>query len=110
MDDIASLEEQISLAKSEGAIIYQPWNEDLVKFLGCSVLLFALAISLIGATLLWKKNADGVQMLKFFGTVTIVSLTAFLLIIGYDNDQLTPTIGLFGAIVGYLLGRESQPA
>jgi len=41
--------------------------------------------------------------------VIIVGLSALLLVAGFSNDQLTPIVGLFGAIAGYLLGKESKP-
>ena len=41
--------------------------------------------------------------------VIIVGLSALLLVAGFSNDQLTPIVGLFGAIAGYLPGKESKP-
>lgn len=35
-------------------------------------------------------------------------MSSLLLVVGYSNDQLTPIVGLFGAIAGYLLGKDSQ--
>jgi hypothetical protein len=28
------------------------------------------------------------------------------MVVGYSNEQLTPIIGLFGAVAGYLLGKD----
>lgn len=84
----------------------QPWSEDLVSFLSTSVLIFS-AIALITATiLLWRIKITPELVLKTHGIILIIGFTALLLIVGYDNDQLTPIVGLFGAIAGYLLGKE----
>ena len=37
-------------------------------------------------------------------------VSALLLVVGYSNEQLTPIVGLFGAIAGYLLGKDVQLA
>jgi hypothetical protein len=58
--------------------------------------------------LLWRSRAQPHQVLRVFGILTIVALSALLLVVGYSNEQLTPIIGLFGAIAGYLLGKDSQ--
>ena len=40
-------------------------------------------------------------MLRLFGILTIIGISAVLLVVGYSNDQLTP-------IVGYLFGKDSS--
>ena len=47
-------------------------------------------------------------ILKLFGILSIIGMSSILLVTGYDKDQLTPVVGLFGAISGYLLGKESE--
>ena len=42
------------------------------------------------------------------GVLAILAFSALLLVVGYSNEQLTPIIGLFGAIAGYLLGKETK--
>jgi hypothetical protein len=32
-----------------------------------------------------------------------------LITVGYNNEQIAPAFGLFGTIVGYMLGRFAQP-
>jgi len=48
-------------------------------------------------------------MLRAFGILSIICVSAVLLVVGYNNEQLTPSVGLFGAIAGYLLGK-ADPA
>ncbi|MEP7311820.1 MAG: hypothetical protein ABI859_04515 [Pseudomonadota bacterium] len=55
-----------------------------------------------------EGRANSNDALRVFGVVIIVSLSALLLIVGFSNDQLTPIVGLFGAIAGYLLGKDTK--
>lgn len=87
----------------------QPWDRDLVMDLSYAVLGFTLLALLLCTALLWKKAASAADVLRTFGIVSIVGLSALLLITGFSNDQLTPIVGLFGAIAGYLLGRDQAP-
>lgn len=92
--------------KSGGTL--EGWDAELVRFLGTSILAFTVVVLGIAAYLLRAKVHDGFVVLRLFGLVLIVSMSAFLMIVGYGSDQLTPVIGLFGAIVGYLLGKEGS--
>ena len=85
----------------------QPWSEGLVIYLSTSILAIIALALLLGTFLMWKKSTNGQDVLRLFGVVIIVGLSSLLLITGYDKDQLTPIVGLFGAIAGYLLGKES---
>ena len=69
---------------------------------------FTLITLVLASILLWKQGSNPQQILKIFGLLTIVGLSAVLLVAGYSNDQLTPIVGLFGAIAGYLLGKDGQ--
>ena len=41
--------------------------------------------------------------------ITVITGTLMLVTVGYSNEQIAPAFGLFGTIVGYMLGRFSQP-
>lgn len=86
----------------------QPWSPDLVQFLAIGVLMFSFAALILSTLLLWRANAQPTQVLRIFGVISILGLSALLLVVGYSNDQLTPIVGLFGAIAGYLLGKDSK--
>jgi len=106
-DRIAELEAQIETATAQvHAAAGQPWSPELVKFLGVAVLAFSLALAIVAAILLYKRAASSELVLKVLGLILVTSLSAFLMIVGYGNEQLTPVIGLFGAIAGYLLGQN----
>ena len=82
----------------------------MIQTLTISVLGFSTIVLILCTVLLCKKDRDGYQTLRVFGIVLILCFSSILLIIGYSNEQLTPIVGLFGAIAGYLLGKESPKA
>ncbi|WP_101757276.1 hypothetical protein [Oceanicoccus sp. KOV_DT_Chl] len=88
--------------------VHQPWSTDLIQFLSLSVLGFCCLALLLATVLLWRSASPAQQILRIFGVISILGLSSLLLIVGYDNDQLTPIVGLFGAIAGYLLGKDAK--
>lgn len=88
----------------------QGWSSDIVRFLGSSVLLFTFGTLVLVAVLCWRNASSPVQILRIFGVISIIGVTTLLVVIGYSNEQLAPVIGLFGALAGYLLGREGATA
>lgn len=84
----------------------QPWSPELVRYLSASILGCCVIVLSIGAFLLRDKAIDAFTVVKFFGVTLIVCMSALLMIVGYGQEQLTPVIGLFGAIAGYLLGKD----
>lgn len=91
-------------------IARQPWSVELVMFLSAAVLLFIVISLLLSTALLWRRKYEAPEVLKIFGILSIVGLSALLLITGFSNEQLTPIVGLFGAIAGYLLGKDIKVA
>lgn len=92
---------------SNAELPQQGWSPDLIKLLALSLLAFTLCSLIISAVLLWRSRATSVQVLRTMGVISILGFSALLLVVGYSNEQLTPIIGLFGAIAGYLLGKDS---
>ncbi len=86
----------------------QPWDPELIKYLATGVLGFCVISLVLCALLLARQRASSGQILRLFGILSIINVSAFLLIVGYGADQLTPIIGLFGGIAGYLLGKDPQ--
>lgn len=91
-----------------GGATIQPWSPDLVQFLAMSVLGFSVIALIMATVLLWRSNAPAQQVLRIFGVISILGFSALLLVVGYNNEQLTPIVGLFGAIAGYLLGKDPK--
>lgn len=86
----------------------QPWSPELVQFLAIGVLGFSCVALIMATALLWRSGAPPHQVLRVFGVIIILGFSALLLVVAYDNQQLTPIVGLFGAIAGYLLGKDSK--
>jgi uncharacterized membrane protein YoaK (UPF0700 family) len=87
------------------------WSTELVRLLSLSILFFTLCTLILVVILLYKKDGQGTDaygVLRIFGIILIISISALLLVVGYSSEQLTPIIGLFGAIAGYLLGKEKK--
>jgi hypothetical protein len=91
---------------SSSASWVQPWSQELVRFLSLSVLGFSCLALILSTILLWRAGASPHQILRVFGVISIVGFSVLLLVVGYNNEQLTPIVGLFGAIAGYLLGKD----
>ena len=86
----------------------QPWSPELVQFLAIAVLGFSCIALIMATVLLWRSRAQASQVLRVFGVITILGFSALLLVVGYNNEQLTPIVGLFGAIAGYPLGKDAK--
>lgn len=84
------------------------WTSGMVTTLTLAILVFTLVVlGLMTVLLKQNKENNHVGLLKSFGIIVIISMSSILLVVGYSNEQLTPIVGLFGAIAGYLLGKES---
>lgn len=108
---MAALEKAQSVfdsATASSTTLVQPWSQELVKFLSLSVLGFSCLALILSTALLWRAGAPPQHVLKVFGLISIIGLSAVLLVVGYSNEQLTPIVGLFGAIAGYLLGKDTK--
>jgi glycerol uptake facilitator-like aquaporin len=68
--------------------------------------LFFGAFVLITATiLLYKFSNDCNIAFKYFIIILLVLGMLLLITIGFNENQISPAVGLFGTIAGYLLGR-----
>lgn len=69
------------------------------------------AMVLLAQTILFIRQGDSAgpgDILKSYVVTFVVAGTLLALTAGFDGDQIAPAMGLFGTIVGYLLGRESD--
>jgi DMSO reductase anchor subunit len=82
---------------------YEFWLTCLICAFGLAViyaLMFALRRS---------PNARPEDIARPIIVVTVITGTLMLITVGYNNEQIAPAFGLFGTIVGYMLGRFAQP-
>ena len=75
--------------------------------LSISLLIFTAATMALMAYLLYLR-IPAASIMKVYGTFTIVCVAAFLVIAGYSETQIAPIIGLFGTVIGYILGKTSS--
>ena len=79
-------------------------------WLTCLICVFGLAV--IYALLFGLRrspNARAEDVARPIIVVTVITGTLMLITVGYNNEQIAPAFGLFGTIVGYMLGRFAQP-
>jgi hypothetical protein len=93
-------------------------NIGLAEFLGsrtpyefwltCIIIGFGLFVIVL---LLWHfrgvPDRRGEDVARAVIIVTVIVGSLILVTAGYSNDQIAPAFGLFGTIVGYILGRLS---
>jgi hypothetical protein len=82
---------------------YEFWLTCLICIFGLAVI-YALMFSLRRST-----SARPEDIARPIIVVTVITGTLMLITVGYNNEQIAPAFGLFGTIVGYMLGRFSQP-
>jgi hypothetical protein len=79
-------------------------------WLTCIIVLFGLVVILllIGSlrTIHGRRPDD---LARAVIVVTVIVAALILVTAGYSNEQIAPAFGLFGTIVGYILGRLNHP-
>lgn len=85
---------------------YEFWLSCLIGLLGLAII-YALVFALRRV-----DNARPEDIARPVIVITVIIGTLILVTVGYSNEQIAPAFGLFGTIVGYMLGRLSstQPA
>jgi multisubunit Na+/H+ antiporter MnhG subunit len=88
--------------------IVPPFGSNNAHYVVAFVLLGAL-VFLVQSILFWRmKTVSADDILKSGAVIIILVATVILIIGGYNTQQVTPAIGLFGSLLGYLLGRSSR--
>lgn len=82
---------------------YEFWLTCLIGLLG-----FAIIWALVSA-LRRFDNTKPEDIARPVIVITVIIGTLILVTVGYSNEQIAPAFGLFGTIVGYMLGRLSSP-
>jgi ABC-type iron transport system FetAB permease component len=83
------------------------WTPEVVLQLSSWILWLGALALILSAVLMFRQRTSS-HVIRVFGIIIIVTLSTLLVVVGYSNEQLTPVIGLFGAIAGYLLGKETS--
>lgn len=76
-------------------------------------LIGVLGLAIIGALIFSLRkvpNARPDDIARPVIILTVITGTLILVTVGYSNEQIAPAFGLFGTIIGYMLGRFAQSA
>jgi hypothetical protein len=89
-------------------MVYSSQESELARALWYLPLaLLAFALILIGGILYFMyklQKGFGNYAFQIVGLIIVVTASLFLIVTGYDKDQITPVIGLLGTIVGFIFG------
>jgi hypothetical protein len=83
------------------------WTADNAMTISASVLVFGLAVMLLSARAL-IRGIPASAVLRLFGMLTIIVMSVFLIVAGYNTEQVAPVVGLLGTLAGYLVGRSAS--
>jgi heme/copper-type cytochrome/quinol oxidase subunit 2 len=76
--------------------------------LSIAVLIFGLIIVFCEVFLATKNHGNIEEILKLIVITIIIVSGLFIITAGLSTNQVAPAFGLYGAITGYLLGKESK--
>lgn len=83
-----------------------PLLSDREYFLSIAVLIFGIIV-IASEVFLLRNNSDEPRMILLVIVTTIIVVAGlFIITAGLSTEQVAPAFGLYGAIVGYLLGKE----
>jgi hypothetical protein len=81
---------------------YEFWLTCLIIAFGLTVLgLYIFAVRDI-------KNRRPEDVSRALIVITVITGSLILITAGYSNEQIAPAFGLFGTVIGYMLGRMSN--
>lgn len=73
------------------------------------ILISGLAFFVVSTRFIHSVDAKKTdQAVRLVTTILVVVSTLVLITAGYNNEQIAPAFGLFGTLIGYLLGRSSR--
>ncbi|MGK7863062.1 hypothetical protein [Falsiroseomonas sp. E2-1-a4] len=77
-------------------------------WLAAAIIVFGLVVLGMQFVLLRRVEAAADDVLRLFTVTTIIIGTMSLIAVGYSSQQIAPALGLFGTILGYLLGKSDE--
>lgn len=85
-----------------------PLLSDREYILSIAVLVFGFMIIGFEVFLLRNSTSETEGILRMIVVTLIVVSGLFVITAGLSSQQIAPVIGLYGAIIGYLLGKENK--
>ncbi len=83
------------------------WTADNALTISTVVLFFGLCVMFMSARAL-MRGIPASSVLRLFGMLTIIVMAVFLIVAGYNTEQVAPVVGLLGTLAGYLVGRSAS--
>jgi hypothetical protein len=83
------------------------WTADNAMTISSTVLFFGLCVMFMSARAL-MRGIPAASVLRLFGMLTIIVMSVFLIVAGYNTEQVAPVVGLLGTLAGYLVGRSAS--
>lgn len=83
---------------------YEFWLTCLIIAFGLTV----LALYIYAIRNIHDRRPEDVS--RALIVITVITGSLVLITAGYSNEQIAPAFGLFGTVIGYMLGRMSQTA
>jgi hypothetical protein len=77
-------------------------------FLSLEVLTFGLVVVAVEYAMLRRRPIRADEALRVYGVTLILIGTLFAVTAGYSAQEISPALGLFGTVAGYLLGRRTS--
>jgi hypothetical protein len=80
----------------------------LERNLSLDVLIFGTFVLILLYILLRSKRASSDDILKPFCVTLVIVGSMFLVTAGFSSQQIAPAFGLFGTVVGYVIGHRGN--
>ena len=90
------LSEKVAIEHSAGKTSW--WSPNDAMTISASVLVFGLIVMVLASRAL-QKGIPAALVMRLFGMLTIVVMAVFLVVAGYDSQQIAPVTGLLAATV-----------
>ena len=106
-DAAHALSTQDARATPAAAAVEGWWSTTNAMTMCSIILLFGVVVLVLCAWLL-RSGKLASEVLRVFGTILVITMATFLVVAGYNDQQIAAPLGLLGTIAGYLLGRETD--
>lgn len=103
-------QQALESARTNGSDTTSPldwWSNQSAMTMCTVILIFSLLVLYMASNLI-KSGKRPAAVLQIYGTILVITMAAFLVVAGYDDQQVSAPLGLLGTIVGYLLGRGTS--
>ena len=82
-----------------------------LRFIWLTCLLIAFGLAVLALYIYAIRNVPNRRpedISRALIVITVITGSLVLITAGYSNEQIAPAFGLFGTVIGYMLGRMSS--